>query len=522
MGQPGRHDAQLLGVVGDDHAVAERGDKGLGPVARTDEDVLARRKPELPRGVGGNELALGDLRRPHGDGDLLAGLEPGDVAQRAGADPGLERDLCDRRRRGRVALAEGLLQARERRAQLELAEDLAQLGAIGLVRGLGHRVDLDGHVGLDRGQHLGEPRVVGMRGEVLLALGPRDVVDVVEDFLERPEALQQLRGGLVADARDARDVVRRVALQAVEVGDQLRADPVAIDHRLVVVDLRVGDATAGGHHPHARLRVDDLEGVAVAGDDHHRDARPRALAARCWRSRHRPRSRRPARCDSRTPRRAARGAATAPSAGRAASGGSPCSPRRPPCARTSRRPKPRSWASARTRSAASRASTRSRRSCWSGSRWRWRSTPAARRTRGRPASCRRSGRARRARWSPRRSTLAGAVQRTTTAVTTSVRAGVAATSAMSAGSATAADRAERPWRANPVAAPGTFVGIRRDASPRSRTGCRRRSTRRARPIHAARPPTPAPRPRRSAPSRRGSPRSGAASPTGRTRRRNRC
>ena len=46
------------------------------------------------------------------------------------------------------------------------------------------------------------------------------------------ELLQQLRGGLVADARDARDVVGRVALEPEEVGDQLRRDPVALDHGL--------------------------------------------------------------------------------------------------------------------------------------------------------------------------------------------------------------------------------------------------------------------------------------------------
>ena len=73
------------------------------------------------------------------------------------------------------------------------------------------------------------------------------------------------------------DVVRGVALEPDEVGDQLGRDAVAVDHRLAVVDLRVGDAAAGGHHPHARL--DQLEEVAVAGDDHHVDAPARARGA---------------------------------------------------------------------------------------------------------------------------------------------------------------------------------------------------------------------------------------------------
>ena len=67
----------------------------------------------------------------------------------------------------------------------------------------------------------------------------------------------------------AGDVVAGVALEADEVGDQLGRDAVAVDHALAVVDLRVGDAARGGHDPHAL--VDELVGVAVAGDDHHGD-----------------------------------------------------------------------------------------------------------------------------------------------------------------------------------------------------------------------------------------------------------
>ena len=47
-----------------------------------------------------------------------------------------------------------------------------------------------------------------------------------------PNRCSRSRGRLVADPRDARDVVRGVALQAVEVGDQLGRDAVAVDHGL--------------------------------------------------------------------------------------------------------------------------------------------------------------------------------------------------------------------------------------------------------------------------------------------------
>ena len=100
-----------------------------------------------------------------------------------------------------------------------------------------------------------------------------------EDALEVPPLLQQLRGGLVADARDAGDVVARVALQPVEVRDELGRDAVALHDRLVVVQLRLGDPAARRHDLDDAVGVDELERVAVAGDDHRRDRRvglPRA------------------------------------------------------------------------------------------------------------------------------------------------------------------------------------------------------------------------------------------------------
>ena len=120
-----------------------------------------------------------------------------------------------------------------------------------------------------RRQLLGDAGVVGVVRQVLLALGARDLLDVGEHALEVAELLQQLGGGLVADARDAGDVVGGVALEPDQVGDQLGRDAVALDHALAVVDLGVGDPARGRHHPHPVL--DQLVDVAVARDDHHVD-----------------------------------------------------------------------------------------------------------------------------------------------------------------------------------------------------------------------------------------------------------
>ena len=77
-----------------------------------------------------------------------------------------------------------------------------------------------------------------------LRLAPEILSTCVEHPLEVAEPLQQVGGGLVADAGDAGDVVAGVALEADEVRDQLGRDAVAVDHALAVVDLRVGDPAA--------------------------------------------------------------------------------------------------------------------------------------------------------------------------------------------------------------------------------------------------------------------------------------
>ena len=148
---------------------------------------------------------------------------------------------------------------------------VAQRRAVRGLRDVRLQVELERDVALDGRELLGDARVVGVVGQVFLALGAADVVDVGQHLLERPESLQQVGRGLVADPGDARDVVAGVALQPDEVGHELRRDPVALDHALAVVDLGVGDAARGGHDPHAV--ADELVGVAVAGDDHHRDRR---------------------------------------------------------------------------------------------------------------------------------------------------------------------------------------------------------------------------------------------------------
>ena len=224
---------------------------------------------EAPVRLARDQLAFGDLGRERDERERVA-AEHVDVLRPALAD----RDRLGVLRLGArdllgLELVERLLEAAQRVAQLPLAERLRRSGAVGAAGDLRLEVEVDGDVEHDRGELLGDARVLGVVGEVLLALGAGDLVDAVEHGLEVAEALQQVGRGLVADAGDAGDVVARVALEADEVGDQLGRDAVAVDHALAVIDLRVRDAPRGGHDPHAV--ADELVGVAVAGDDHDRD-----------------------------------------------------------------------------------------------------------------------------------------------------------------------------------------------------------------------------------------------------------
>ena len=124
-------------------------------------------------------------------------------------------------RRGRHRLVE-LVDAVEEVAELEAPEDLLQLGAVRRIEDELRRVAVDVEVAPHRGELLREARQVGVLGDVPRARG-RQLAGVLDHGLERAVLRDQLAGGLVADPGNARDVVARVALQADEVGNLLRA-----------------------------------------------------------------------------------------------------------------------------------------------------------------------------------------------------------------------------------------------------------------------------------------------------------
>jgi hypothetical protein len=198
--QDGRDVPERLGVVGDDGPSVQRGHERLGRRGVADDDLSPGGGCPAPALLGGEQLPLRDRGRAHRHRDLRPvrqrAVEPVErhLAHRAGDGRG-----GGRQRRRRLGVPEHLLEPAQRVAQLELAEHLAQAGAVGRADELGRRVDRDLDVPLDRGQDLRDAGVLGVVGQVLLALGARDLVDVRQDVLERAELLQQVGRGLVPD-----------------------------------------------------------------------------------------------------------------------------------------------------------------------------------------------------------------------------------------------------------------------------------------------------------------------------------
>ena len=225
-------------------------------------------------------------RRCHHNRRLAVGdREP--VARRGNADLGAERaqlfgttlaprDLDDLGRLRRQRSGQHLLQLvhpLQERAELELAEELLHRRAVGRLDDKRVEVDVERDLAVDRREPLRVGRVLRGVGQRLAPLRARHGVEVGVDALHAAELDEELGGRLVAYPRDAGDVVGRVALEADEVGDHVRPDPVALDDALRRVDDDVLHA-ARGHHD-ADVVGGELERVAVGRD--HADLVPGVL-----------------------------------------------------------------------------------------------------------------------------------------------------------------------------------------------------------------------------------------------------
>ena len=130
--------------------VGDRRHEVLGTLSLTDEDLWGRAQihPE-PVGPRREQGAFPHLRRADGD-RRLAALCAAELVERHLSHLGGERVLAGRGGGRGIGRAERLLQPAKRLAQLELAEGLAQLRAVGRGRHVAVKVELDRDVALGR------------------------------------------------------------------------------------------------------------------------------------------------------------------------------------------------------------------------------------------------------------------------------------------------------------------------------------------------------------------------------------
>ena len=124
-------------------------------------------------------------------------------------------------------------------------------------------------------------------GQRLAALGLLDVVGLREQRVEVAIFIDELRGGLHADALGARHIVGRVA------GERLHVDDPVGRHAEIVDDLGLGDepllarafraGDAGRRVIHRHAGADELHQILVGGDDEHIGAALARLRRRRWR-----------------------------------------------------------------------------------------------------------------------------------------------------------------------------------------------------------------------------------------------
>ena len=166
---------------------------------------------------------------------------------------------------GATAVGSLARQSVDQGTELVLAEEPYDLRAVVVAQPGALEVQDDGRQAVDRHQLAPEQHVVPVEPELVAQLVRSDLVEPREDALQRLEVDEQLGSRLVTHARDARDVVRRIALERLEVDHLPGVEAVAIvDARGVVDDGRL-DAQSGRHEPGPL--GDQLQHVEVAGDD---------------------------------------------------------------------------------------------------------------------------------------------------------------------------------------------------------------------------------------------------------------
>jgi hypothetical protein len=238
-----------------------------------------------PHHVGGP--GIGDEREPVGDAvfargdrercrDGRHGGEGGNGGRRVGDRSHLGLEHVGRGTGDGLDVAaqhaERLVEAVVQRAELEEVEETFDLGRVGRTHAQIGRLQVDRRIAHEQHHalvaahpllHLG----VGQAGPQLRRL----LVEVLEDPLDAPVGVDQLRSGLLADPGDAGKVVAVVTAERGVGHVQRRRHAGPLEDAGFVVERVVADAATVVEHLDERV-LDELVAVTVAGDDDGLDA----------------------------------------------------------------------------------------------------------------------------------------------------------------------------------------------------------------------------------------------------------
>ena len=124
------------------------------------------------------------------------------------------------------------------------------------------------HIAVDGGKRLAQKGALSACFQLCLdRFGRVDLFKVGIDGFDVAVLADQLEGGFFADACHARDVVRAVAHQRLDVDEVGRRGAVLLLKISLVTEHRLGFAHAGACQQHGGVLADQLQAVAVAGGD---------------------------------------------------------------------------------------------------------------------------------------------------------------------------------------------------------------------------------------------------------------
>src|ERR1051325_3011965 len=110
------------------------------------------------------------------------------------------------------------------------------------------------------------PHLPGMLFDGIAQFGC-ELVRMGNDLFDITVLIDQLGCGFIADAANAGKIIGALALQSHEVRPFFGWYPVTLEYRIAVIADHIGDPAP--RHDDRDLIADELENVAVPGDDHH-------------------------------------------------------------------------------------------------------------------------------------------------------------------------------------------------------------------------------------------------------------